>query len=151
MRNISKIQFCSILAAAVLLLGLIAPALPAEPLTVLPGHLHPKALEGVDQGRVDAGMQLPYVMLVLQPSARQQADLVNFLTRLQDPRSADYQQWLTPEQYADRFGASRRDVDAMVRWLEGQGLTVLSVARGRNAIAFRGPARQVESAFATEI
>jgi len=139
------------LVPAALLLVLFAPALSGEPLALLPGHLQPKALSGVDQGRVVGAMELPYLMLVLKPSATQQADLDGFLARVQDPASPDYQQWLTPEQYADRFGAPQHDVEAIVAWLKDQGLTVLSVARGRNAIAFRGNTTQIESAFATEI
>src|SRR5580658_10006672 len=117
----------------------------------LPGHVTPRIGAAVDQGPVDSSMQLPYVTLMLAPSAAQQADLDRLLARQQDPRSPDYHNWLTPEQYADRFGLSRADINKLVAWLQQYGPTVKSVARGRNAIVFGGTAGQIRSAFGVEI
>jgi uncharacterized protein (TIGR03437 family) len=117
----------------------------------LPGHIHPGVVPANDQGRADSSLQLPYVTVALQPSAAQQADLTALLQRQQDPSSPDFHRWLTPEQYADRFGLAQSDVDKITAWMQTQGLTVLSVARGRNAISFSGPVRSVEGAFGTEI
>src|SRR5689334_10928357 len=68
----------------------------------LKGHVHPNALPENDQGRVDASLTLPYVTLMLKPSADQQAALEQLLAQQQDPASPNYHRWLTPEQYADR-------------------------------------------------
>ncbi|HXM42256.1 MAG TPA: protease pro-enzyme activation domain-containing protein [Bryobacteraceae bacterium] len=139
----------------------LAPALrAADRITVtidnnlrvaLPGHVSPRIQSGVDQGPVDPSMQLPLVTMALQPSASQQAALDRLLAQQQDPASPNYHGWLTPEQYADRFGATRADMDKMVAWLGQYGLTVKSIARGRNAISFGGAAGQIESAFGVEI
>ena len=83
----------------------------------LPGHVSPRTKSGVDQGPVDPSMALPYVTIVLKPSASQQADLTQLLAQQQDPSSPNYHDWLTPEQYADRFGVSQADIDKMVAWL----------------------------------
>jgi len=96
-------------------------------------------------------MELPYVTLVLKPSAAQQADLDQLLAQRQDPSSPSYHRWLTPEQYADRFGVSQADIGKIVAWLGGHDLTLKSVARGRNAIAFAGAASQIESAFRIQL
>ena len=117
----------------------------------LPGHVSPRTKSGVDQGPVDPSMDLPYVTLVLKPSASQQADLDRLLAQQQDPSSPNFHRWLTPEQYADRFGVSQADIDKMVAWLGQRRLTVKSIARGRNAIAFGGAAGQIGSAFGVEI
>jgi uncharacterized protein (TIGR03437 family) len=117
----------------------------------LPGHVSPRIQAGVDQGPVETSMALPYVTIVLKPSAGQKADLTQLLAEQQDPSSPNYHGWLTPEQYADRFGVSQSDMDKMVAWLGQSGLTVKSVARARNAIAVGGAASQVESAFGVEI
>jgi uncharacterized protein (TIGR03437 family) len=113
--------------------------------------MHAGVVPANDQGRVDASLQLSYVTVALQPSAAQQADLEALLQRQKDPSSPDFHRWLTPEQYADRFGLAQADIDKITAWLQTQNLTVLSVARGRNAISFSGPVRSVESAFGTEI
>ena len=122
----------------------------AQSRVTLAGHMMPGATAANDQGRVPASMNLPYMTLVLKPSAAQQADLDRFLAAQQDASSPDYHHWLTPEQYADRFGVAQQDIDKIAAWLKSQSLAVVSVARGRNSIAFGGPVRQVESAFSTD-
>jgi uncharacterized protein (TIGR03437 family) len=119
--------------------------------TVLAGHLHPKALAANDQGRVAPSLPMSYVALTLAPTPGQQADLDKLLAAQQTQGSPSYRQWLTPEQYAQRFGVSDADIGKITQWLEGQGLKVLSVARARNSIAVSGMAAQVEAAFQTEI
>ena len=119
--------------------------------TVLTGHMHPKALASNDQGRVAPSLAMSYITLRLAPTAAQQADLENLLAAQQTPGSPDYRRWLTPEQYAQRFGVSDADVSQITQWLQQQGLQVISVARGRNWIAASGTAAQVEAAFQTEI
>ncbi len=129
----------------------ITAAVDNQKLVTLSGHIHPDARPENDQGRVDVSVNLQHVTLILKPSPAQDADLTSFLAQLQDPSSPNYHHWLTPEQYAARFGAAQADVDKLTAWLGSQHLTVLAVARGRNAIAFRGNVRQVESTFHTEI
>ena len=45
-----------------------------------------------------------------------------------DPASPNYRHWLSPEEYADRFGVSQADLDKIVAWLENQQLTIGNVA-----------------------
>src|SRR5260370_2501823 len=89
----------------------------------LRGHLHPRAQIQDDQGPVAPSMPLPYVSLVLKPSASQEADLSQLLTAQQDPSSPSYHRWLTPEEFADRFGASQDDIDKIASWLRDHALT----------------------------
>jgi uncharacterized protein (TIGR03437 family) len=117
----------------------------------LRGHRPPQATSENDTGRVSAALTLQNVSIFLKPSATQQADLDAFLARQQDPTSPDYHKWLTPEQFAARFGASQADVDKVVAWLSSENMQSLSVARGRNIISFSGSARQMEHAFGTEL
>jgi uncharacterized protein (TIGR03437 family) len=116
----------------------------------LTGHLHPKARPENDQGRVSPGMTLSYVTLTLSQTAAQKADLEQLLKQQQTPGSPNYHRWLTPEQYAQRFGASDADLATITTWLKGQGLTVAAVARGHNWVAVNGTAAQFESVFQTE-
>jgi len=119
--------------------------------TVLTGHMHPKAVAANDQGRVAPSLALSYITLTLTPSATQRADLDKLLAEQQTPGSPNYHRWLTPEEYAQRFGVSDTDISQITQWLQQQGLQVVSVARGRNWIAASGTAAQVEPAFQTEI
>jgi subtilase family serine protease len=118
---------------------------------VLKGNVHPKALPQYDQGPVEPSMRLPYITIVIKPTANQQAGLKRFLKEQQDPSSPNYRKGLTPEQYADRFGLSRRDIGAITKWLLSQGFAIVQVARGRDWIAFAGTADLVNKVFHTEI
>ena len=96
-------------------------------------------------------MQLSWVTLTFTQSADQQADLKNLLAGQQNPSSPDYHRWLTPAQYADRFGVSPSDIARIEQWLRSQGLAIAAIAQGRSWIAVNGSAAQFESAFGTEI
>ena len=117
----------------------------------LPGHMHPGAIAANDLGRTDPALALQHVSIFLKPTAQQQADLNAFLEQQQNPGSPDYHNWLTPEEYADRFGATPANVAAIVAWLKSQNMTAIDVARSRNSISFTGNVGQIENAFATQI
>jgi uncharacterized protein (TIGR03437 family) len=113
----------------------------------LAGRVTARVRAGVDLGRVSGSFQLPEITLYLKTSA----DPIPLIRDQQDPSSAEYHKWLTPEEYADRFGASQADIDQITAWLRSQGLAVASVARARNFITVSGTADQVQSAFQTQI
>jgi uncharacterized protein (TIGR03437 family) len=117
----------------------------------LSGHIHPKATAASDRGRVAPSLKLSYVTLTLTTSDAQKADLKNLLAEQQNPSSPNYHRWLTPAEYADRFGVSPQDLSQITQWLQGQGLSIVNVAQARNWIAISGSAAQIETAFATEI
>jgi uncharacterized protein (TIGR03437 family) len=159
----NSVQLRSLIRAGCLLLAAALPALLAaqqnrvtgrintNQRTALSGHIHPSAIAANDQGLADPALVLSHMTVVLQPSTGQQAALDELLAEQQDPGSANYHKWLTPEEYADRFGASQSDIEKISAWLESASLSVTSVARGRNAISVSGTAAQAGSAFATEI
>ena len=151
-----------IIIVAALLGASLASALAAPPNRVLArvdnsqrvylnGHIHPKAQPQYDQGRVDPSLQLTHLTLNFQPSAAQQADLDRLLADQQNPSSASYHQWLTPEEFGARFGLSDADLAVVTSWLGSQGFTVTGTARARNHVTFDGAASTVESAFRTEL
>lgn len=117
----------------------------------LTGDIHPKATAANDQGPADASLVLPSITLVLKQSPPQHAELESLLAEQQDPSSRNYHRWLTPEEFADRFGASAGDIGKIAAWLEQQGLHVTGVGRGRNWISASGTAADVEKAFGTSI
>ena len=104
-----------------------------------------------DQGPVSPSLQLPYITLLTVPSAAQQKALNQLLADQQNPQSASYHKWLTPEEYADQFGLSSNDISKLTAWLKSQGFTIVRTARGRNWIVFSGSAAQVQRTFHTQI
>jgi subtilase family serine protease len=118
---------------------------------VLKGSVHPKAQPQYDRGKVQPSMKLPFITLLIQPSADQQAALKQLLAEQQDPSSPNYHKWLTPEQFGQRFGLSNADVARITHWLRSQGFSIVQVAHGRDWIAFSGTVAQVQRTLHTEL
>lgn len=100
-------------------------------------------------GPLDPDHPLDRIVMVLEP--RDRAALERFLASQHDPASPDFHRWLTPEQFGERFGAPRREVDRVVAWLGAQGFAVEEATAGRTAIVFSGRAGQVERVFGTRM
>jgi uncharacterized protein (TIGR03437 family) len=115
------------------------------------GAAHPLAQPRYDQGAVEASFHLGYIKMMLTPTAAQQADLGQLLGAQQNPASPEFRKWLTPAQYADRFGVAVSDVAKIQEWLSAAGFSLKYTARGRDYIAFSGTAAQVEAAFHTTV
>lgn len=117
----------------------------------LKGTVHPMLQRASDQGRLDGGTKIEGASLVFKRTATQDAAAEKLSEEQLDPSSANYHKWLTPEQYADRFGLSTADVNQVVGWLQAQGFTVNRVARGRDQVFFTGTVSQIETVFRTEM
>ena len=100
---------------------------------------------------MDESLRLENMALMFKLTDGQQADLTELLDELQNPLSPHFHQWLTPEEFADRFGLSHADIARVVAWLQAQGFEITHTARGRNSVSFSGTAAQVRAAFGTEI
>ena len=116
------------------------------------GHTsHPLTQSARDFGRAAADLPMQRIQMQLASSPEQLAVLEQLLADQQNPDSAGFQQWLTPEQFGQRFGPAQQDIDAVVAWLEDSGFHVDEIGRGRRTVEFSGTASQVESAFHTEM
>jgi pseudomonalisin len=122
-----------------------------EQRVTLHGNRHPLALAQYDAGAVAPSYRMERMLLTLLPDAAQQQSLNQFVDAQYNPESANYHQWLTPTQFADRFGVSEADAGHIVGWLQSHGLEVEEVTAGRRSIIFSGTAAQVLAAFHTQI
>ena len=143
-------NLCSAFSLAAAVDRITTPIDPSQTVP-LPRSVHPKAQAQYDQGAVEPSYKLEYMTLTTTPSPAQQKALDRLLAQQQDPNSPNYHRWLTPAEFADRFGLSQKDIDRITTWLKSRGFTILSVGSGRNMVIFSGTAAQVESAFKTEI
>ena len=103
----------------------IAGPIDSSQMVALPNHVSPLAQSRYDQGLIDSSTPLRITML-FTPTAAQQSARQKLLADQQDPKSASFHKWLTPEQFADRFGLSPNDIDKVTAWLESQSLKVTS-------------------------
>jgi Pro-kumamolisin, activation domain/Bacterial Ig-like domain (group 3) len=105
----------------------------------------------VDSGRMDAGTELHGITLELRRSAAQETALKTLIAEQQNPASPLYHKWLTPDEFAARFGLANADLAKVEEWLQQQGFRIEEVSPGRTRIRFAGTVGQAESAFRTEI
>jgi subtilase family serine protease len=78
---------------------------------------------------------------------RNQEGLDNFLKDLYDPSSPSYRQFLTVEQFTERFGATPEDYDTVIRFAEASGLKVVATSRNRVNIDITGSVGAIERAL----
>ena len=88
---------------------------------VLRGNRNPRAEARLDEGPIEASMPIRGMTMQIKRSAAQQAELDQLLQDQQNPDSPKFHAWLTPEEYADRFGASPNDLASIESWLKSQG------------------------------
>ena len=117
----------------------------------VPHSTHPLATAANDRGLLDSSQRLERMVLVLKPSAAQQASLARLIDAQHNRNSASFHQWLTPDQFGARFGVSDADLKKTTAWLEQNGFEVGNVARGKQWVEFSGSVAQVERAFRTEM
>jgi uncharacterized protein (TIGR03437 family) len=118
---------------------------------VIRGNVSRLAAPQFDKGAADPQLRMNYMLLMTKPTAAQQSDLDQLLADQQNPSSAQFHKWLTPEEFANRFGLSPGDHAKIAAWLKAEGFTVNEMARGRNWVAFSGTANQVERSLHTSI
>ena len=155
-----RLRVCGWIAACALATTVMAAQTPASRIRTevsnsftsqLKGSQHPLAQAQYDAGRVPSDTKVNGIGIAFNRSAQQQADLEALIAAQQNPASPQYHQWLTPEQYAARFGMAQADIEKVETWLQQQGFSIDSVARSANMIRFSGTVRQVEQAFQTEM
>jgi subtilase family serine protease len=113
----------------------------------LPRGVHPLARPELDRGPLDPARHISNLSLVFKLSPAQLADRERMKHALLDPASPSYHRWLSPEEYAARFGARQADVDRASAWLASQGLEVHGASRLGSRVTFSGTVAKVETAF----
>jgi len=89
--------------------------------------------------------------LAISLPLRNQAGLDDLLRQIYDPVSPNYRHFLSVEEFTERFGPTRDDHDALVRFVEANGLTVSATRANRLAVDVEGPVENIEKAFRTAI
>src|SRR5580693_3757229 len=94
----------------------ITAPINSSQMVALRNHVSPLAQPRFQQGLIEPSRPLNVTML-FTPTAEQQGKLQKLLDEQQDHESANFHKWLTPEQYADRFGLSQNDINSVTAWL----------------------------------
>ena len=137
-----------------LLVGVIslgaAPASRAEDLRLkqLTGHVPAVVRQLAPKGSLSTTNRLDLAIGVLP---RNVAGLSNFLANVYDPSSPQYRQYLTPNQFAEQFGPTKADYDAIISFAQRHNLTVTATHANRLVLDVNGAVQDVEKAFHVKI
>jgi subtilase family serine protease len=137
MKNLVTIALC----ALALLPGGLAAQQPAR--QQLKGHLTPEMNKAPLVGRVPPTTQLTLTIGLVIPN---RAALVDATQRIADPNSPNYRHYLTPEEFADRFGVSPADYQSVLDWATSNRLNV-TAHRNHFVATVSGSVADIESAL----
>ena len=126
---------------AVLLVLVPATAGETKPLR---GHVPGAVTDLHPIGRLSA---TNYLHLAIGLPLRDSAGLKHLLEQLYDPASHKFHQFLTPEQFTERFGPSAADYQAVINFARSNALTVTATHPNRALVDVTSSVADVERAF----
>ena len=135
----------ALVAPASALLLLLSPALgQLAQKQVLRGHVPPvlASLQPLDRLPGDTNLYL-----VIGLPLRNTNALATLLQQLYDPASTNFHQYLTSEQFAERFGPTEEDYQKVVAYAAAHNLKVTATLPNRMLVDVRASAADVERTF----
>ena len=97
---------------------------------------------------VDRNQQIG-VVLALPPA--NPAGLADFVKQVSTPGDPLFHQYITPEQFAQKFGGDEEDYAALKNWAAASGLRVSQESVGRINLTVRGSVSQFQTLFKTQL
>jgi subtilase family serine protease len=134
--------------ACVLALAALGPVAAARGATVRVGHPPPPPVGATLVGMVPATQRM-HVTITLRP--RDPSALTAYARAVSTPGSPGYRRYLTPTEFARRFGATAAQIGAVRRSLLAHGLIPGRVSRGALSISVAAPAAALERAFSVAL
>src|SRR5260370_19392657 len=89
-------------------------------------------------------------VLLALPSAHP-ADLAAFVKHVSTPGDPLYHQYLTPQQFAQKFGGSAADYATLKTWAAASGVGVAQESGCRTELTLRGSVSQIQKIFQTQL
>jgi subtilase family serine protease len=111
-------------------------------------ELSPLVAKSTFVSPVDRNQPISLVLTLPLSDPTGAADFVDHVSRRGDPL---FHQYLTPQEFASRYGASESDYAALKQWATANGLSVSQESVARTGLTVRGTAAQLESIFKTQI
>ncbi len=118
----------------------------AAPLPLMTRHTRDAVINGQapSLGRLPATQSMHFdVVLAL----RHQPELEDFLKELYDPSSSSYRQFITVQEFTERFGPSEEDYNAVIAFAKASGFTVVGGSRDAFDVQLKGTVGAIEKAF----
>jgi len=133
-------------ALALLLIASVGATFATESSRLrLKGHVPDQA---VKQSRVLPQSPEPQTLnLTVSLPLRNTVELLDFIARVHDPADPIYGRFLTSEQFAERFGPTKTDYDAVVRELSAKGFRVRKANKPSQLLSLQAETWLVEREF----
>lgn len=147
MRNKRRLPTSLIAGLSIALAGLsvtVTGATASEPRVVV---ANVRSVPGTD-AIVTTPISTSFDVVLRQPD---QAALAAYIASLSDTASPNYHHYLTPSQFAQRFGATSATISAVRHYLEGYGLRVDALSKGHITMHVTGSTPDIARAFATPV
>lgn len=128
----------------VVFLLLFAPLAMAAEQQVLRDHVPNPAKQLSPLKRVESTNRLE---LTIALPLRNAAQLNKLLQEIYDPSSPNYHHYLTPEAFAQRFGPSQADYDALIAFANSHNLSVSGKHPNRTLLDVNGAVADIEKAL----
>src|SRR5438552_7478534 len=141
--NLKPINNFRLATSIPLSLLLLMPAWAVER-KLLTGHIPSATARLQPVGRMPGSSRLN---LVIGLPLRNQEALITLLDQLYDPASPQYRHYLSPEQFAERFGPVKEDYEALIAFATAQGLVVTATHPNRTLLDVNGLVEEIERAF----
>ncbi len=74
------------------------------------GHVSGALRTAKDLGRINPNTASPGMIMVLRSSEEQKREIRKVIDEQQDKRTANYHQWVTPEEFGAHFGVDDADI-----------------------------------------
>jgi subtilase family serine protease len=144
--RVSEPRFATVVSTALLSLMLFCGSAGAADQQVLRGHVPPAVAKlGLKPvGRLPATNQL---RLAIGLPLRHTNELEQLLRNIYDPASPEFRNYLTPEQFTERFGPAQEDYEAVKRFAVQHGLEVTGTFSNRVVLDVMGQVSQIENAL----
>ena len=145
-RNINRWQQLKAVLWGLLLLPLIAPGhVFGQAKTI---GLSPMLAKAALVGPVDQNQQISVILTLPLSDPQGAAEFVQHVSKPGDPL---FHQYLTPDQFAAKFGANSADYAALKQWAANNGLAVVHESLARTSLTVRGSAAKLEALFKTQL
>jgi kumamolisin len=111
---------------------------------MLRGHVPAGAAKLQPTGRLLATQKLD---LVIGLPLRNRQELATLLQQISDLASPSFRHYLTPEQFAERFGPTEQDYQAVIAFANSNGLKVSGMHPNRTLLDVNATVADIERTF----
>jgi subtilase family serine protease len=111
-------------------------------------NLSPMVAKSTLVSTLDAGKEINAILsLPLSDSA----GAAQFAQRVSNPKDEFYRKYITPQEFAARYGANADDYAALKEWAISNGLTIVHESLARTFLTVHGAVSQFQSLFKTQL